>query len=112
MPFLVVNNQMVPVAVGGASEEIEIVGDRARAFDGTMRSTRRSVKRRWKVKTPPLSLTDARGLRTFLLATPQMQCEGDLLGGPVRCDVEVTNAEFVAVSGGARQAVEFTLHEV
>lgn len=112
MPFLVVNNQAVPVAVGGASEQIEVVGDRARAFDGTLRSTRRATKRKWQVKTAPLPMTDAHALRTILLGAPPLTCAGELLGSAVACDAEVTGIEYVAAAGGARQAIEFTLHEV
>lgn len=112
MPFLTVTGQTVPVAVGGASEEVELIGDRARAFDGTMRSTRRATKRKWQVKTAPMTTADATSLRTKLLATPPLTCSGDLLGGTVSCDAEITGVEFVAAAGTDRQAIEFTLHEV
>ncbi len=112
MPFLVVNNQTVQVAVGGASEQIEVVGDRARAFDGTLRTTRRASKRKWQVKTPPLTAADAQTLRTLLMAAPPLTCGGDMVGTAVACDAEVTGIEYVAAGGGTRQAFEFTLHEV
>lgn len=112
MPFLIVSTQTVPVAVGGASEEIEIIGDRARAFDGTMRSTRRATKRKWKVKTAPMASADAAALRNRLLAAPPLTCSGDFLGGTVGCDAEITGIEFVAAAGTERQAIEFILHEV
>jgi hypothetical protein len=108
-----VNNITVPVAVDGASEEIEVVGDRARAFDGTLRSTRRAAKRKWQVKTAPMATADAQALRSVLLtAAPPLTCTGDLLGGSASCDAEVTGVEYVANGLKSRQAFEFILHEV
>lgn len=112
MPFLVVNNVTVPVAVDGASEEIELVGDRARAFDGTLRSTRRASKRKWQVKTAPMATADAQALRAVLTNAPPLTCTGDLMGGTVPCDAEVTGVEYVANGAKSRQAFEFILHEV
>ncbi|MBV9772648.1 MAG: hypothetical protein JO040_01780 [Gemmatimonadetes bacterium] len=113
MAFLIVNGQTVPVAVDGASVDYELIGDRARAFDGTMRSTRRATKRNWKVKTAPMAVAAADQLTTSLLATPPITCSGDMLGGSVACDAEVTGVTFSPASGGlSRRAVEFTLHEV
>jgi hypothetical protein len=113
MAFLIVNGQTVPVAVDGASMEQELIGDRARAFDGTMRSTRRATKRRWKVKTTPMTSAEATLLTTSLLNTPPVTCSGDLLGGSVPCDPEITSVVFSPAPGGVpRRAVEFVLHEV
>jgi hypothetical protein len=114
MAFLIVNGQTVPVAVDGASMEVELIGDRARAFDGTMRSVRRATKRRWKVKTTPMTLAETTQLTTTLTtAAPPIACSGDLLGGTVSCDGEITSVVFSpAPSGVPRRAVEFILHEV
>ncbi|MDB4948898.1 MAG: hypothetical protein JWM27_1547 [Gemmatimonadetes bacterium] len=111
MAFLIVGSVTVPVAVDGASMEVEQVGDRARAFDGTMRSTRRATKHRWKVKTAAMASPDT--LLTTLLGPPPIPCSGDLLGGSVQCDAEVTAVVFSPAPGGtARRTVEFILHEV
>jgi hypothetical protein len=111
MAFLIVNGITVPVAVDGAQVEMELIGDRARAFDGTMRSTRRATKRRWKVKTAPMASADA--LLTSLLAAPPIACSGDLLGASLSCDAEVTSVTYSPAPGGlSRRAIEFILHEV
>lgn len=112
MAFLIVNGVTVPVAVDGASQEFETLGDRARAFDGTLLSTRRAVKRKWQVKTAPMPMVDALGVVNALLGTPPISCSGDLLGGAVSCDAEVTSSQYVATAGTARRSIEFTLHEV
>jgi hypothetical protein len=76
-----------------------------------MRSTRRALKHRWKVKTAPMASPDT--LLATLLGQPPITCSGDLLGGSVQCDAEVTGVVFSPAPGGlSRRTVEFILHEV
>lgn len=116
MPFLQVNTIVVPVALDGATVEMELIGDRARAFDGTMRSTRRATKRRWQIKTAPMTAADAQALLAVLLGTPPVTCTGDCFvppaGASVLCDPEVRTLQHVATGSADRRTLEFILHEV
>ncbi|HEU0052063.1 MAG TPA: hypothetical protein VFQ39_02755 [Longimicrobium sp.] len=111
-PFLTVGGQTVPVAPDGANVEYELIGDRARAFDGTMRSARRGVKRRWQIKTAPLTAAETATLETALQATPPVSCAGDLIGATVSCDPELRSIHLMPSGAGDRRSIEFTLHEV
>jgi hypothetical protein len=116
MPFLTINGVPVAIATGSAQLQTEVMGDRARAFDGTLRSTQQGFKRRWQVTTAPLPPAESNALqRTLVPGDPYgapLACAGDMLGGEVECEAELGSVSFVGVAGGHRQAVEFTLIEV
>lgn len=117
MPFLTIGTTppvTVPVAPDGANLEYEMIGDRARAFDGTMRSVRRGTKRRWQIKTALLTAGEASTILGALGSAP-LTCGGDLMGGgttTVNCDPEVKSVHFTPTAGADRRTIEFTLHEV
>jgi hypothetical protein len=54
MPFLTINGITVPTAKGGQTE-IQEIGNRQRAFDGTYIRDTRAFKRRWKFATKPIA---------------------------------------------------------
>jgi hypothetical protein len=113
MPFLTINGSAVPVARDSAQMQTEPIGDQARAFDGTLRSTRRGIKRRWQVTTAPLP-ADASATLQALLASFEapLVCTGDLIGATVECEAEIGSVKYVAVASGHGETVEFTLVEV
>lgn len=115
MDFLTIDGTPVAVARDSAELSADVVGERARAFDGTLRSTQRAVKRRWKLSTPPLLAAEAEALWTRLTAfAAPRRCAGEMIGGTteVECEVEVGSVKYIAGPGAARQSFEFTLVEV
>lgn len=112
MAFLIVSGITVPVAPGGAKRATEEIGDRARAFDGTMRQTIRSTKRNWSATTTPLSQTDADTLYNALLSTTlPIVCSGDFLGASRNCLATVDDWNYVKQAATYRIVVAFTLYE-
>lgn len=67
MPFLAINGWTISVSAQSGAESPEVIGDSARAFDGTLTSQIRAHKRAWKLKTIPLIQEDAFALRDLLL---------------------------------------------
>lgn len=114
MEFLTIDGTAVAVARDSAELSAEVVGERARAFDGTLRSTQRALKRRWKVSTPPLEPADASALWNSLttFAAPRI-CGGEMIGdATVECEVELGSVKYVAGAGATRRSFELTLVEV
>lgn len=111
MPALVVGGVTVPVAPDGASEEAELIGDRDRMFDGTMREVSDGLKRRWPIATTPMAAADYATLRAVLVGTPPVTCSGDILGATVSCFVEMGGATPGKVAGTLRRVLRFTLLE-
>lgn len=112
MPALVVGGVTVSVAPGGAREAVVEIGDRARAFDGTMRSTVRSRKKAWPITTIPMTQGDATTLETALNGTLPVACSGDILGASVNCHPEITGIDYVPIAGSYLVVTSFTLHLV
>jgi hypothetical protein len=110
MPALVVNGVTIPIAPGGASQEAELIGDRDRMFDGSMREVSDGYKARAPFVTPPLSPADYTTIRAALLATPPVTCSGDLAPA-VSCFVELGAADAGKVAGAIRRVLRFTLLE-
>ncbi len=104
----------VPVAMDPSAarrEKDHEVGERRRAYDGTMHTSIRGRKRSWNIRTPPLLRATADSLYSALEATPPLACSGDLLGGAVSCHYESGGADHPRKQTGEHQVVEFTLHE-
>lgn len=112
MAFVVVDGNTVPVALGGGSLAIHPVGDRHRAFDGTMRDSITDNLRVWTVKSAPMSRSDADSLYSSLTATSQPKtCSGDLLGASISCYTKFVRWTSSPASTEDRVVVEFTLEE-
>lgn len=62
MPFLTINNVTVSVDAKSGDRKWKEIGDRDRAFDGTLRSTRQALKRSWEFVSNPLPLAEADAL--------------------------------------------------
>jgi hypothetical protein len=54
MPFITVNGLQLGILNDNADESNDIIGERERAFSGTLLSSVRAVKRSWALKTEPL----------------------------------------------------------
>lgn len=114
MAFLEVpGGTTVTVAGGGASMETSEVGDEHRAFDGTYRSSVIDEQRTWRIRTTPLTRTEADTLFATLTASTQPQsCAGDLLGSTdLDCVTSFVGEDSIVSSTGSRYVIEFLLHE-
>lgn len=112
MPFLVVGAVTVPMAASAnPTRTDEEIGDRARAFDGTMRQTIRAVKHNHSGETEPMTKTDADALVAAIQATPPITCSGDWLGASGSYFGLVTGYRGVKTGSGFRIVVGLTLME-
>lgn len=111
MPYLVVGGVTTEVAPGASSRSVTEIGDRARAFDGTLRSTVRGRKKAWEFTTVPMTKAAADTLETALNGTLPVAVSGDTTGS-VNTHPEVTGRVDIATSGGFRVALSFRLFEV
>lgn len=102
----------VPVANDGAKETPELIRDRQRMQDGSMRVLDVAQKRNWSITTKTMAESDASDLRDEVTTTSlPVTCSGDLLGGSVACVPELTGYQPVNVSGTLMYKVSFTLFE-
>lgn len=109
MPFLKIGSLTVPVAVTGAEQELVEIGEIARAFDGTPRSSVRDHAGLWHFQTAPMKATDADSLLTALQGAP-LSCEGDFsAGSTVSCVATEIQVRYVKVSGAVYRTVSFAL---
>lgn len=110
MALLVIEGVTIPIALDGASEDApELIGDRGRAFDGSMREVSDGYKRSWPLVTKPLASSDYATIRATLLATPTLTCSGDLTGS-LEAFVELTGGAVIKARVLLR-TIRFTLHE-
>jgi hypothetical protein len=93
MPFLQINGITVPVAEWSRSQRP--IGDSGRAFSGQQRSTRRALKRSWRITTTPLTRVTAEALLALL------QGQGDAWA----FDSDLYSAKGNAMSSGTGIAV-------
>lgn len=113
MAFLIVSGITVKVSPANSTKSEDEVGDFARAFDGTARSTVRARKRNWHVATIPVARATADTLETALKsATLPLVCSGDLLGATVNCLAHLDGWTAIHISGSHYVVVAFTLMEV
>lgn len=112
MPAQVVGGVTVGLAFAPVEESVEEIGDRARAFNGTMRSTVRTFKRSWTQQTKPISDADATTLLAALRGALPVAVSGDVTGA-VNTHPKVNSVTTIPISGGTlRRAVNYTLFEV
>lgn len=111
MPFLTVGGVTVEVTPGGSSRTVTEIGDRARAFNGTMRSTVRDRKKAFQFTTVPMTQAAATTLETALNGTLPVAATGDRTGA-INTHPVITRVTDVPVSGGYRVVYDFTLEEV
>lgn len=66
MPFLEMNGVTVPIAVGSASYQVDLLGSKKRSLTGNMLSTSRNAKRVWSMKTTPMDMDLVRLVEAML----------------------------------------------
>lgn len=112
MAFCIVDGTTVPVAPNAGKLRTIEVGDKHRAFDGTMRSSLTDHMREWRVKSAPMASTDADTLYASLTSLSQPKtCSGDLLGASISCYGKFEGRTEVAHSTTPMAVMEFTLQE-
>lgn len=114
MSFLIVGGVTVSVAVDGAKQTAEFLGEKTRMQDGTMRVlvVSSGYKRQWAITTTPMTDANAATLKAQLNTTTfPVACSGDLLGGSVNCIPTLTAYDPVNVRGQLYRRVSFTLDE-
>ena len=114
MALLVIESLTVPIdwPDGGEEQEPVEIGDRDRAFDGTLLTSIRGYKRRWAFRSAPIDSTAADALMAILEATPPLACSGDALGGSIDCVARYSGREIMTVGSGVRLfRVRFELEE-
>jgi hypothetical protein len=113
MPVLSVGEVDVPVALGRSSKERVPIGDQARAFDGTLRSTRRAWKWELRVVTTEMLASEAEALIDALEALEaDPTVSGDWVGESFEARVGELSAQLNARMAGETQVIEFELLEV
>lgn len=78
MAFLTIGPTNYDVLEGGAEqEEHELIGEPKRAIDGSMRSGRRYMKRRYRFTLVGMSQAAFNTLETYVIANPIIAITGD-----------------------------------
>lgn len=94
--FLTIADIPIPVLRGQAAETVQRIGTSSRTYTGDLRSTVRAEKRTWKVTTKPLLSAVIATIRTAIANAAHVSCAGNMLGGTVTCEVEITDAPYTA----------------
>ena len=112
---LTINGTRVSVTTqDGARASEVVVGDMARAFDGTLLRTDLQIrKQEWPLVTTPLTQTEADALLVQLRLTTPLTCSGDLFrAATLLCHAVVKDRRTVRTSDSLREVVEFDLLEI
>lgn len=115
MPWLTVSGTTVDVMADARSSEREpaMIGQIARAFNGTLLSTERSRKREWSFTTAPIAQATFETLETAVANGAFVDCTGDALSGDtISCRVTITEAGYLPISGGHLRVLTLRLMEV
>lgn len=115
MPFLSLAGVDVEVATDGAVQlEGDLVGTKARMFDGTLRSTVRAIKRAWRIESPVLTTTQETTLRAAVANYATVNATGVMFNGAtVSVKVTIGESGFLYESATThRRALSLTLEEV
>ncbi|MFN7130869.1 MAG: hypothetical protein ACK4N5_02225 [Myxococcales bacterium] len=91
MPFLTIAGVTIPVAAKEASESQVLIGEKARAFDGSLRSMIRARKREWALQTPVLARASAEAIKGLVQG----------LGHRIPLDADAYSDKGLAPSSGA-----------
>lgn len=103
MAFLTVGSVTVDILTESASQpESDVIGTTVRTFAGSLRSTRRAVKRKWAFTTKRLTFAEEAALLA-VIGTPDggafVACTGNFNNGvSVTCQVTVTAREYAKIS--------------
>ena len=96
MSFCVLGSTTVPVAAGSAKESRELVGSISRAFSGKARYDLRAHKRKWTLKTKPMSSSDYSSLVSAVdVSTGTVAMTGDIVGTSTNVYARITGSELV-----------------
>lgn len=115
-PFWVIDGVAIPVAQDSVREERGEIGDRGRAFDGTMRETIRNRLGSWSGETVPLTAGDrARVLQALENSTQPQQSYGVMCrtstGQLPAVHTRVTGESLIQSSTQRRWALSFVAEQ-
>ena len=100
MAYLVIASQTIDVAHATPPGRTRVeVGARARAFDGTPRSSVRARKDEWTVTTAWMTRAAADTLLTALEGAPPLAASGEMLGSVNVHVSDITTDHTMLVSG-------------
>lgn len=66
MAFVTLNGLYVPIEADSVTVDRQLIGEKERAFDGTMLEDRRAFKRTWTLSTCPLTCAEAEQIKRFI----------------------------------------------
>lgn len=96
MSFCVMGAVVIPVAIGSVKESRDLVGSMSRAFNGSARYDLRAQKRKWTLRTTPMSSTAyASMLAAIDVSTGAVAMSGDIVGTSTNVFARVTGADVV-----------------
>ena len=99
MPYLVIASQTIEVAHDTPVRTRVEVGERARAFDGTPRTSVRARKDEWSITTAWMTRANADTLLTALEGTPPLAASGDMLGSVNVQVADITTNHTTLITG-------------
>jgi hypothetical protein len=96
MSFCVLGAVTVPVAVGSTKESRDLIGSISRAFSGKARYDLRRHKRKWTLKTKPMSSSDYGALLAAIdVSTGTVAMTGDIVGSSTNVYARITVSDVV-----------------
>lgn len=121
MAMLTVGLVAVPMSAASPPTcTIREIGDYSPAWNGTDLGVIVARKKTFGIATAPMTMAAANTLEAAILATPPVECYGDILGDPPLAlpgsawymRGTVTGRTYVSVPGGFRVALAFTLTQI
>lgn len=112
MPFLVIAGVTMLVQKQGASEKIERLGRKRRAFAGNLLSSQRGSYSVITFSTAPMLEADYQTLKAAVEGGSFVACSGDALKAAEDYCVEIDEADYVADGLGFKRVLTLTMTEV
>jgi hypothetical protein len=112
MAFLVIAGVTMLVQTQNASEKVEHIGKRRRAFAGNLLSTQREDFSVLTFITAPMPEADYQTLKTAVSGAAFVECSGDALKATEDYCVDITDSEYIPDGTGFKRIVSLELTEV
>jgi hypothetical protein len=111
--FLTIAGTPYPVQTGGATRAAsQFTGEKARAFNNALLSTRGQEKRQWSFVIGPVSIAADAALRAAVANDAVVPVNGDAIGGAVNSMVEVTEGGYTPNALSHMRVVHVLIDEV
>lgn len=115
MAFLDIDDTDIPVWDQGAEETIETIGERVRAFDGTLLSSVIAEKSSWTFETPFLVVSEINAIKALFAFGRTCIVNGEAVGGDdvdLPCKGTVNSVQYHNDAPDFKQSIRFTLQQV